>query len=67
MVFISNGKLHVSVCGGHHQVLTNFLAIRVMYNMHKPRGDVEISSSVSFANDNDDEISISPRVYAYYI
>ena len=25
----------------------NFLAIRVIYNMHKPRGDVEISSSSS--------------------
>jgi len=26
MVFISNGKkLHVSACGGHHQVLTTFL------------------------------------------
>jgi len=22
MVFISNGKLHVSACGGRHQVLT---------------------------------------------
>jgi len=25
MMFISNGKLHVSACGGHHQVLTTFL------------------------------------------
>jgi len=25
MVFISNGKLHVSACSGHHQVLTTFL------------------------------------------
>jgi len=25
MVFISNGKLHVSAYSGHHQVLTNFL------------------------------------------
>jgi len=25
MVLISNGKLHVSACGGHHQVLTTFL------------------------------------------
>ena len=42
MVFISNGKLHVSAYSGHHQVLTTFLAIRVLYNMPKPRGDVEI-------------------------
>ena len=27
MVFISNRKLHVSAYSGHHQVLTNFLAI----------------------------------------
>jgi len=38
MVFISNIKLHVSAYSGHHQVLNNFLAIRVMYNMHKPPG-----------------------------
>jgi len=25
MVFISNRKLHVSACSGHHQVLTTFL------------------------------------------
>jgi len=25
MVFISNGKVHVSVYSGHHQVLTTFL------------------------------------------
>jgi len=25
MVFISNGKLHVSAYSGHHQVLTTFL------------------------------------------
>jgi len=25
MVFISNGKLHVSAYRGHHQVLTTFL------------------------------------------
>ena len=46
VVFISNRKLHVSAYIGHHQVLTKFLAIRVIYNMHKPRGDVEISSSL---------------------
>ena len=26
MVFIANGKLHVSAYGGHYQVLTAFLA-----------------------------------------
>jgi hypothetical protein len=29
--------------------LDNFLAITVIYNMHKPHGDVEISSWLSFA------------------
>jgi len=24
MMFISNGKLHVSACRGHHEVLTTF-------------------------------------------
>jgi len=38
-------KLHVSAHGGHLQVFDNFLAKRVLYNMPKPRGDVEISSS----------------------
>jgi len=46
MVFIGNGKKpHVSAYSGHLQVLTTFLAKRVLYNMPKPRGDVEISSS----------------------
>ena len=27
MVFISNGKLHVSAYSGHHQVLTTFVGI----------------------------------------
>jgi len=46
MVFISNGKtLHVSAYSGHLQVLTTFFAKGVLYNMLKPRGDVEISSS----------------------
>ena len=38
-------KLHVSAYSGHLQVLTTFLAKRVLCNMHKPSGDVEISSS----------------------
>ena len=25
MVFVSSGKLHVSACNNHHQVLTTFL------------------------------------------
>ena len=32
MVFISNGKLHVSAYSGHDQVFDNFLAITVIYN-----------------------------------
>jgi len=39
------GKLHVSAYSGHLQVFDNFLAKRVLYNMPKPCGDVEISSS----------------------
>ena len=55
MVFISNRKLHVSAYSDHHKVLTSFLAIRVIYKMHKTAClDVEISSS-------------RPAVYAYYI
>ena len=39
-------KLHVSAYSGYHQVLTTYLlAKRVLYNMPKLRGDVEISSS----------------------
>ena len=45
MVFISNRKLHVSAYSDRHQVFDNFLAIRVIYNMHKPRGVDEISTS----------------------
>jgi len=35
-------KLHVSVYSGHLQVLRTFL-LKELYNMPKPRGDVEIS------------------------
>ena len=45
MVFISNGK---TTCFGLYRPFSgfdNFLAKRVLYNMPKPRGDVEISSS----------------------
>jgi len=38
-------KLHVSAYSGHHHVLITFLLKRVLYNMPKPRGDAEISSS----------------------
>jgi len=64
MVFINNVKLHLSVYSGHLQVLTTFL----LYDVHKPRGDVEISSLSLRAlddddddDDDDDEISTSPR------
>ena len=46
MVLISNEKVHISVYRDHHQVLTTFL-LRVLHNMPKPRGDVEISSSLA--------------------
>jgi len=36
-------KLHVSAYSGHLQVC-QFSAKRVLYNMPKPRGDVEITS-----------------------
>ena len=45
MVFISNGK---TVCFGlwlPSSGFDNFLFKRVLYNMPKPSGDVEISSS----------------------
>ena len=46
MVFISNGKkLHVSAYNSHFQVFTTFLLKEFFYNMPKPRGDVQISSS----------------------
>ena len=37
MVFISNGKLHVSAYSGHHQVLYNMpkMPKSVLYNMPK--------------------------------
>jgi len=37
-------ELHVSAYSGHLQVLTTFL-LRVLYNMPKSRGDVEMSTS----------------------
>jgi len=45
MAFINNEKLHVSAYSGHLQGFDNFLAKRILYNMPKPRGDVEISST----------------------
>jgi len=45
MVFISNGK---NLCFGLERPSSsfeNFLAKRILYNMPKPRGNVEISSS----------------------
>jgi hypothetical protein len=58
MVFISDGK---TTCFGPKRPSSgfdNFLAIRVIYNMHKPRFDVQISSSLPFAHANvkDDEM-----------
>jgi len=38
-------KLHVSAYSGLSSGFDNFLAKRVLYNMPKLRGDVEISSS----------------------
>jgi len=43
MVFISKEELHVSAYSSHLQVLTIF-CYKSLYNMLKPRGDVEISS-----------------------
>jgi len=37
-------KLHISAYSGHTS-FDNFLAERFLYNMLKPRGDVQISSS----------------------
>jgi len=48
MVFISYRKLHVSAYSDHSG-FDNFLAIKVTYNTHKSRGDVEISTSLSIA------------------
>jgi len=44
MVFISKEKLHVSAYSGIFW-FWQFSAKRVLYNMPKPRGDDEISSS----------------------
>jgi len=46
-VLISNRKkkLNISAYSGHLQVLITFLLKRFLYNMPKPYGDVEISSS----------------------
>ena len=48
MVFISNGK---TTCFGLQRPSSgfyNFLVKRVLYNVPKPRGDVEISSLYVF-------------------
>ena len=45
MVFISKEKLNISAYSGHRKVLTIFCQKRILYNMPKPHGDVEISSS----------------------
>jgi len=44
MVFISNGKITCFGLLRPSSGFDNFLAKRVLYNMSKPRGDVEISS-----------------------
>jgi len=49
MVFISNEKTTCFGLWRPSSGFDNFLVIRVIYNMHKPRDDVEISSSLSFA------------------
>jgi len=35
MVFISNGKLHISTYRGHYQVLTAFLLYLLTYSMEQ--------------------------------
>jgi len=45
MVFISNGKTTCFGLQRPYSGFDNFLAKRVIYNMSKPRDDVEISSS----------------------
>jgi len=45
MVFISNGKTTRFGLQWPSSGFDNFLGKRVVYNMPKPRGDVEISSS----------------------
>jgi len=44
MVFISNGKTTCFSLQWPSSGFDNFLAKRVLYNMPKPRGDVEIIS-----------------------
>ena len=45
MVFVSNGKTTYFDLQRPSSGFDNFLAKRFLYNMPKPRGDVEISSS----------------------
>ena len=45
VVFISNGNTTCFGLQWQSSGFDNFLAKRVLYNMPKPRGDVEISSS----------------------
>jgi len=45
MVFISNKTTCLDLSSGRRQVLTKFIATRIIYNVHKPRIDVEISPS----------------------
>jgi len=56
VVFIGNGKLHVSAYSGHHQVLTNFL-LQLSHATHTPPN----LASQTHVTDNDDEISTSTR------
>ena len=71
MVFISNGKPHVSAYSGHYQLLKNFLGIRVIHNMHKPRIDVKILSLFIiiynfFIIDNDEISTLTPGLCILY-
>jgi len=45
MAFISNGRTTCFDLQRPSSNFDNFLAKRVLYNMPKPRGDVEISTS----------------------
>jgi len=45
LLAIEKKKLNISAYSGHLQVLITFLLKRFLYNMPKPYGDVEISSS----------------------
>ena len=42
MVFISNGKLHVSVYSGHHHVLKTFL-LKILGILHKTLIAIKLS------------------------